>query len=236
MRTSHRATHGPPAGGVSDGVGSNYRQELVDLRQLLLEMGGLAEECLAAAMDALASPAPEVIARCKSLERETNQLEKTIDERCMRVLAVHQPAASELRFVAMAMKIVTDLERVADLAANVANRAQRVVGLDSMPLPPEIPRLSRAVREMVSAALDAFVERSAEQAVAVLGRDPEVDRLHWTAFERLRELMESDPREVARCMRLIHVIRDLERAGDHAKNIAEGVIFMVRGRDVRHAG
>ncbi len=217
-------------------IAPGYRQELVDLRQLLLEMGGLAEECLATSFEALQAPELSIIERCKALERETNALEKNIDERCMRILAVHQPAASELRFVAMAMKIVTDLERVADLASNVAYRSRRMLGAELPPLPTELVRMSPAVREMVALALDAFVERSVDRAQQVLTRDDEVDRLQQDVFARLTAMMTSDPGLVEHGLRLVHCARDLERAGDHATNIAEGVVFMVRGRDIRHAG
>jgi phosphate transport system protein len=215
---------------------SGYRQELVDLRQLLLEMGGVTEECLATSIEALLAPEQPLIERCKQLERETNALEKSIDERCMRILAVHQPAASELRFVAMAMKIVTDLERIADLSSNIAGRARHLLGRDGFLLPPELVRMSRAVRDMIALALDAFVERSVDRANEVLQRDDEVDRLQKEAFERIGRQMEASPEAVADGIRMIHCARDLERAGDHATNIAEGVIFMIRGRDVRHSG
>lgn len=215
---------------------TGYRQELVDLRQVLLEMGGVTEECLATAIEALLNPDHAVIERCKALERETNGLEKSIDERCMRILAVHQPAASELRFVAMALKIVTDLERIADLSSNVAGRARGLLGRDGALLPPELARMTRAVREMTALALDAFVERSVERAQSVLQRDDEVDRLQKEAFARIAQQIEAGQLGADDGIRAVHCVRDLERAGDHATNIAEGVIFMVHGRDVRHAG
>ena len=143
--------------------GSRYRRELSDLRQQLLEMGGSAEECLSAAIDVLMEGEAARLERAQALEVEINDAEKAIDERCMRLLAVHQPAASELRFVAMAMKLATDLERIGDLAMNIARRARLADGQGPYRVPAEVPRMTRVVREMIGSALDAFVELSAER-------------------------------------------------------------------------
>lgn len=214
--------------------GSRYRRELSDLRQQLLEMGGSAEECLSAAIDVLMEGEAERLERARALEAEINDAEKAIDERCMRLLAVHQPAASELRFVAMAMKLATDLERIGDLAMNIARRARLADGQGPYRVPAEVPRMTRVVREMIGSALDAFVELSAERANAVLVRDDVVDELHWQAYRGLEERVQRAPESAPWAMRMVLVIKDLERAADHATNIAEGVIYMVRGRDVRH--
>jgi len=211
-----------------------YSQELVDLRQLLLEMGGLAEECLAASISALVDRDAGEVRRSAELETEINRFEKEIDERCIKILALHQPAASELRFVAMAMKIANDLERIGDLATNVAHRAESLMADVESVVPTEFVRMSRAVRAMITAALDAFVERSVDRARVVLQQDDEVDELHWQLYGRYEAMMRRDPNYVRRGIKMIHVIRDLERAADHATNIAEGVIYMVNGRDIRH--
>lgn len=210
---------------------SRYRRELIEIRQLLLEMGGLAEEGLGTAVDALLEREDVPRERADAMEDEINRLEHRIDEQCLMVLALHQPVASELRFVAMAMKITTDLERIGDLAKNLARRSQHLLAHEEFALPGEIPRMSRAVREMIAGALDAFVERDVERAEAVIERDDEVDDLHWQLYRRLSAEMESGATPVPVGLRLVNVVKDLERAADHATNIAEGVVYLVRGRE-----
>lgn len=221
---------------LSASTTSRYRRELIEIRQLLLEMGGLAEEGLGAAVDALLEREDLPRGRADALEAEINALEHRIDERCLMVLALHQPVASELRFVAMAMKITTDLERIGDLAKNLARRSRDLLQHEAFPLPGEIPRMSRAVREMIAGALDAFVERDVERAELVIERDDEVDALHWQLYRRVIEAMDAGRVPVAVGLGLAHVVKDLERAADHASNIAEGVVYLVRGREGAGSG
>jgi phosphate transport system protein len=211
-------------------TGSHYRQALTELRQVLLEMGGCAEECIQTATDVLVLRDTAQRARCDELEREIDQLEIEVDERCMKLLALHQPAASELRFVAMAMKIATDLERIGDLASNVAERASELAGDESFVVPAELTPMSEAVRRMITGALDSFVQRNTDLARDVLVQDDEVDELHWGVYRAIEAELERGAGGAANRMKLLHIIRDLERAADHATNIAEGVIYMVEGR------
>jgi phosphate transport system protein len=209
---------------------SRYRQDLVDLQQLLLEMGGLAEELLGAATEALIQRDRDALEPTEELERQINELDREIYERCLKILALHQPAASELRFVTMAMKIIRDIERIGDLASNVAKRSRVLLEGREFQIPADLPRMSRAVRQMITQALDAFVERSVEQATAVLQADDEVDALNWKLFARLEADLQTSPELVGRGLKLVLIVKDLERAADHATNIARGVIFLVHGR------
>lgn len=220
---------------LSAQIGSRYRQELSAVHQLLLEMGGLAEECLGVATEAVAAQERAPALRVKQLEDRINQLEMDIDERCVKILALHQPAASELRFVAMAMKIVRDLERIGDLAFNTARRSVDLATY-AIAVPPEFADMALAVRQMTTQALDAFVDRNCDTAQAVLVRDDVVDALYDTISEGLERQLVRGGVDVPGVLRLLHVVRDMERAADHATNIAEGVIYIVRGRDVRHGG
>jgi phosphate transport system protein len=208
---------------------SRYRQELVDLRHMLLEMGGLAEDLLGCATEALIQRDPEQLRRAESLEQHINDLERQIDERCVKILALHHPAASELRFVTMAMKIIRDIERIGDLASNVAKRSAVLLQGKEIQAPADLPRMSRAVRQMITRALDAFVDRSVTDAEAVLQADDEVDTLHWRLYERFAQMMKEDPGLVERGLKMVLIVKDLERAADHATNIARGVIFLVHG-------
>jgi phosphate transport system protein len=201
---------------------------------LLLEMGGLSEESLATALDALLQRDMALVARVRSLELEINELEKTIDSRCLRILAVHRPSASDLRFVTMVMKIASAVERIGDLSSSVGKRAEELVPDGEFPIPSEVQHMGAAVRAMTAEALDAFVSRDATKAWNVLERDDEVDGLHHRLQQKLEGVMQRDPELVRSAMRMGRVVRDLERAADHAVNIAVAVIFMVDGRDVRH--
>jgi phosphate transport system protein len=209
---------------------SRYRQELVDLRHMLLEMGGLAEDLLGCATEALIQQDAEHLQRAEGLEQHINELERQIDDRCVKILALHQPAASELRFVTMAMKIIRDIERIGDLASNVAKRSAQLLAGEPFQIPADLPRLSRAVRVMTTSALDAFVDRSVEAAQAVLASDDEADELYWRLYHRFERWMQDDPTMVTRGLTMVLVIKDLERAADHATNVARGVIFLVHGR------
>lgn len=209
---------------------SRYRQDLVEVQQMLLEMGGLSEELLGAATEALLQRDREALAPAEELEAQINQLERAIDDRCLKILALHQPAASELRFVTMAMKIIRDIERIGDLASNVVKRSRLLLDGPEFQIPPDLPRMSRAVREMITSALDAFVERDVDAAAAVLAADDTVDDLNWRLFRRVETELEDGASSVSTGVKLILIVKDLERAADHATNIARGVIFLVHGR------
>jgi phosphate transport system protein len=212
----------------------HFHEELDGLKQTLLEMGGLVEEQIHRVMRALVERddalAREVIER----DRRVNALDVEVDEKCVELLALHQPAASDLRFITTAMKIVTDLERIGDQAVNIA---QRAIELNREPqLKPyiDLPRMADRAAGMVKASLDAFVGRDTELARRVCAEDEAVDALKEQVFRELLTFMMEDARTIPRAIRLILISRFLERVADHATNIAEMVIYLVEGKMVRH--
>ncbi len=210
-------------------------QDLEKIRQTLLRMGGLVERMIGEAMQALierdAARAQAVIATDQSVD----QLEKELDELCRRYIALQQPAAVDLRLLVAAMKIATDLERMGDSAVNVAQATEALN--QEPPLKPyiDLPRLARFAQEMTRDALDSFVQRDPEAALAVCKRDDDVDALYKQLFRELLTYMMEDPRNITRALHLLLVARNFERIADHSTNIAEDVIFYVEGRDVRHS-
>ncbi len=213
----------------------HVHEELEQLKQTLLLMGALVEEQIRAVMRALTDRddalAKDVIAR----DAEVNRYDIQIDEKCVELLARYQPAAGDLRFITTAMKIVTDLERIGDQAANIGHR---VLELNREPqLKPyiDLPRMAERAQEMVKSGLDAFVARDTALARRVASSDREVDVLRDQIFRELLTYMMEDPKTIARAISLILVSRFLERVADHATNIAERVVYMVEGRMVRHA-
>lgn len=212
----------------------HFHEELEALKQTLLAMGGLVEDQIRRAMQALLerddSLAQEVIER----DRRVNAYDVEIDEQCVSLLALHQPAAGDLRFITTAMKIVTDLERIGDQAVNIA---QRVLELNREPrLKPyiDLPRMAERAQGMVKESLDAFVARDTALARQVCGEDAEVDALKEQIFRELLTFMMEDPRTIPRAIRVILISRFMERVADHATNIAEMVVYLVEGKMVRH--
>jgi phosphate transport system protein len=211
-----------------------FEQDLRDLREKLLLMGGKVEEQLAGAMKSLIERDSELARTVETSDAEINRLEVEVDDLCRKILALRQPAASDLRFITTALKIVTDLERCGDLAVNIAERA---IALNEVPqLKPyeDLPRLAELAQSQVAKALDAFVAGSAEQAEAVLKGDELLDALYLKILNDLLGYMMEDSRNIRRATSLLFVAKHLERVGDHAMNIAEMIIYMVRGTDIRH--
>jgi phosphate transport system protein len=212
----------------------HFHEELEALKQTLLAMGGLVEDQIRRAMRALVERddalAQEVIDR----DRQVNAYDVEVDEQCVNLLALHQPAAGDLRSITTAMKIVTDLERIGDQAVNIA---QRVLELNRDPqLKPyiDLPRMAEKAQRMVKESLDAFVARDTDLARQVCGKDAEVDALKEQIFRELLTFMMEDPRTIPRAIRVILISRFLERVADHATNIAEMVVYLVEGKMVRH--
>ena len=212
----------------------HFHEELEALKQTLLAMGGLVEDQIRRVMRALTERddalAQEVIDR----DRQVNAYDVEVDETCVNLLALHQPAAGDLRFITTAMKIVTDLERIGDQAVNIG---QRVLELNREPqLKPyiDLPRMAERAQAMVKESLDAFVTRDTELARRVCAADAEVDALKEQIFRELLTFMMEDTRTISRAIRLILISRFMERVADHATNIAEMVIYMVEGKMVRH--
>ena len=214
----------------------HYEQELQVLKEKILLLGGKVEEMIAAAMKSLLDRKPDLARRVIDSDRAVDSAEMEIDHLCLSLLALRQPAASDLRFIATALKIVTDLERIGDLAVNIAERSIELN--EEPPLKPyiDIPRMASAASGMVGKALDAFVKRDPGLAREVLRADQAVDDLYVTVFRELLAYMVEDPKNVGRALRLTFIAKHLERLADHATNIAQMVIFMCEGRDVRHPG
>src|SRR4051794_10217983 len=212
----------------------HFQSDLEQLKTRLLEMGGLAEDRVRTAVDALVRRDSEAVARVIDGDRPINQLHIEIDNRCFTLLALHQPIAVDLRAIVAAVKINTDLERVGDLAINIAEAAQRYVGHPPVKKLIDIPRMAVIAQSMLRDALDAFVRRDTAVAQSVLNQDDELDALKTQIFRELLTYMLADPHTVEPALDLILISRHLERIGDHATNVAEDVIFMVSARDVRH--
>jgi phosphate transport system protein len=213
-----------------------YEAELAQLRDRLLEMGGKVEAAMAASVRALverdASLAEKVIAG----DREINRTEVEIDDMCRRLLALRQPAASDLRFITTALKIVTDLERMGDLAVNVSERATDLA--QSPPTRPfhDLTALADLSGSQLEKALDSFVEKNVEKAEEVIEGDELLDAIYHRLFNDLLAYMMEDSRAIRRATSIMFAAKQLERFGDHATNVAEMVVYMVRGTDVRHPG
>jgi len=212
----------------------NFEADLKEIRQRLLVMGATIEEQVSRAMRALASRNSALAEEVKAGDREVNRMEVEIDELCRRTLALRQPAASDLRLITTALKIVTDLERIGDEAVNIAERALDLNQVAPLAGTVDHPRLSDLAQEQVRAALDAFVTADAAAAEAVLRADDQLDDLFVRIFNQLLGFMMEDSRTIRRATALVSVSKYLERMGDHAVNVAEMVIYMVRGTDVRH--
>ncbi len=219
---------------MSEPLVPHFQEELAALHARLLEMGGLAEERVARAVGALVDRRVDRLAEVMAGDGPLNALHIEIDGRAFRLLALHQPMAVDLRAIMAAIKINSDLERVGDLAVNIAEAGRRY--LDHPPVKPliDIPRMAEIAQAMLRDALDAFVRRDTALAQRVLDRDDELDRLKTQVFRELLTYMLQDPQTIAPALDLVLISRHLERIGDHATNIAEDVIFMVSARDVRH--
>jgi phosphate transport system protein len=213
---------------------THFQDELELLKTRLLEMGGLAENRVRLAMQALVDRDFGMLETVLVSDAAINQLHIEIDDRCFKLLALHQPMAVDLRAIVAAVKINTDLERVGDLAINIAEAASRYLQHPPVKELVTIPQMAGIAQAMLRDALDAFVRRDTRLAQTVLDRDDELDGLKTQVFRDLLELMLKDHETVEPGLDLILVSRHLERIGDHATNIAEDVIFMVSARDVRH--
>ncbi len=211
-----------------------YEEELQQLRAKVLEMGGLVEKQIGDAMSSLidrnSTLAQEVIGR----DHTINYLDVAVDEASTKLLALHQPAGRDLRFIMTSIRISTDLERVGDIAQNICERAVELN--QEPPLKPyvDLPRMSEWTRAMLRDSLDAFVREDTELALQVCQRDDFVDNLTAQFFREMLSHMTQDPLSVSRAVRLLFLAKYLERIADHATNIGEMVIYMVKGKSIRH--
>jgi phosphate transport system protein len=213
----------------------HFEEAEEQLKDRLLTMGGLVEQMIRLAMKGLLERKPETHDKVIAAEGLVNRLHMELDDRCMKLIALHQPAAQDLRFIMAAAKINSDLERIGDQAMNISETTSFLI---QQPLLErklfDIPRMTELAQTMVKDALDAFVKKDAALAQSVIHRDDEEDKLKSEAFHELMHLMQSDSSTIQRALCLILIARNLERIADHATNIAEDVIFMVLGKDIRH--
>ena len=212
----------------------HFQEELDRLKARLLEMGGMAEDRVRSAVKALVDRDMSLVDAVIDGDGPINQLHIEIDSRCVKLLALHQPMAADLRAILSAVKINTDLERVGDLAINIAEAGRRYLGHPPVKELIDIPRMAEIAQGMLRDSLDCFVRRDTTLAQQVLDADDALDALKTQVFRELLTYMLQDPHTIEASLDLILVSRHLERIGDHATNIAEDVIFMVSARDVRH--
>lgn len=211
-----------------------FDDELIRLKEKILEMGALVENSIKDAIKSLIEKDNELAKKVIQRDHIINSFDVEIDEECIRLIALRQPKASDLRFITTAMKIVTDIERMGDLAANIAERA---LDLNKEPdIKPfvDIPRMRDIALGMTRDALDAFVHKDKKLAMDVIMRDDEIDDLKHAIISDLLFLMLEDPNVICRAMRITFIAQYLERFADHATNIAEMVIYLVEGKIIRH--
>ena len=212
----------------------HFEEELQALKNRLLTMGALVEERVHQAVRSLIDRRQEEAEEVIASDKEVNDLQIDIDDRCLKLLATQTPLAGDLRLITAAMKINADLERIGDQAVNVAENVIKL--LPQPPLKPliDIPRMAEIAQQMTRDALDSFVKKDPAMARDVLRRDDEVDNLKDQVFRELLTYMMADPGTIQRALALILISRNIERIADHATNIAEDVIFLVEAKDVRH--
>jgi phosphate transport system protein len=212
----------------------HFHEELDALKQTLLAMGALVEDQIRHAMRALVDRDDDLAKQVIERDREVNAYDVEVDEKCVELLALHQPTAGDLRFITTAMKIVTDLERIGDQAVNIAQRTQELNREPQLKPYIDLPRMADRAQTMVKQSLDAFVARDTTLARVICGEDSEVDALNEQIFRELLTFMMTDPTTIPRAIRLILISRFIERIADHATNIAEMVVYMVESKMVRH--
>jgi phosphate transport system protein len=212
----------------------DFESELRELRAHSLAMGARCERALQLALKAFWEGSGQLAGEVENLDMHIDRDEMDIDALVLRILALRQPVAYDLRFLAAALRLVTDLERIGDEAVNIAERAKEEHGTARDTVRGELKAMAEQSQEMLRDALDSFVQAEPTRAEQVLVRDDAVDELYGKIIKAMTEFMTQQPQQVAEAIRVIHVAKYLERVADHATNIAEEVIFMVRGEDVRH--
>jgi phosphate transport system protein len=211
-----------------------FDRDLQTLKDRILLMAGTVEEHIDDSVKALIAQDRATSERLINSDHPVNLLEMQCDELCVRIIVQWQPAASDLRFIVAALKITTDLERLGDLAVNIAKRAVVLARLPKLSPPIDLTAMATVVQSMLRGALDAFVRRDAVAAESILAQDDTVDAAFRDVSATLVARMKKDPEDVERAVGLLFIAKSLERIADHATNIAEDVIFLAEGRDVRH--
>ena len=225
------------ASGLTDHISRRFNKDIEDLRNTVLSMGGLVEAQLSRAIAAVVSGDSELGLQVANDDYKVNDIEVSIDEECSRILATRAPAAGDLRLIVAIIKTITDLERIGDEAEKIGFLASKLAGMDR-PADSyrELKTLGNHVLHMLRDAMNAFARLDVEEAFEVVREDEQVDEEYESIQRQCITFMMEDPRSIKRVMNVTWAARSLERIGDHAKNICEYVIYMVRGRDVRHTG
>lgn len=220
---------------VQEHIVKAYDEELHHLNDIIARMGGLAEAQLSHAIQAFMKRDSELAARTVEADSRVDELEHEVDAFVIRLLALRQPMGGDLREIIAALKISSDLERIADYATNVAKRV--MVLIQSPPVHPAhmIQRMARLAQSMIKDVLDAYIERDAEKAIDVWRRDEEVDEMYTSLFRELLTYMMEDPRRIGPCTHLLFIAKNIERIGDHATNVAENIYFLVHGKPLLQA-
>jgi phosphate transport system protein len=211
-----------------------YEEDLKKLREEILYMGGLVEDQIQKAVKSLVDRDSELAKIIIERDHEVNRLDVEIDELCIRLLALHQPAGKDLRFITTGLKITTDLERIGDMSVNTCERALELNQEPQLKPYIDIPRMARIAQRMTRESLDAFVREDTSLALKVCKDDEEIDQLNSQIFREVITFMIEDPHTINRAMKISSISKYLERMADHATNIAEMVIFMVKGKSIRH--
>lgn len=213
-----------------------FHKNLDELKERLLVMAGLAEQAVQRSIEAYRTRDQSLCDLVFQSEPAINRFEREVDQMALDLLAMEQPMAVDLRFLYAVLRINADLERVGDQAVNIAARARELTSQTSVELPVDIPRLANLASAMVRKSLQSLIEANSEMAHSVLAMDDEVDAMNSAAFHAITELVQQKPELAPQALNALIIVRNLERVGDHATNIAEDVIFWVEGADVRHGG
>ncbi len=212
----------------------HLQRDLEKLKKDILTMGTMVEDAVRKSIAALQGRRSDLAQEVIAGDTRIDRFEVEVEEQCLKMLALHQPVAEDLRFIAAVIKMNADLERMGDLAVNIAERAAYLATEPPVPIPQTLKAMMDAAMSMVRASLDAFVNRDADRARAILGQDEEVDQYNRQIIGELQRVMEAEPSTIRRNTHLFSASRHLERIADHATNIAEDVVYLVVGEIIRH--
>ncbi len=212
----------------------HLQREMDKLKKALLSLCGLAEEQVQMAVRALLDRNEELARQVENRDTQIDQREVEVEEDCLKILALHQPVAGDLRFLIAALKMNNDLERIGDLAVNIARKAEAFAAYPAMAIPFDLAGMSEQVQAMLRDSLDAMVHLDARLAQSVCSRDDGIDAIKHEIRRKVHEMIRKDPSRVAELLTLMAASRNLERIADHATNIAEDVLYMIEGRIARH--